>query len=97
MIIRILIVVGALALASSHGAPADAQETFYGYDCIDDCSGHRAGYDWAQRNDITDESDCDGDSQSFNEGCQAYVAEQSADPAQRYPLNDGTDDDDSGE
>src|SRR3989344_1716191 len=23
-------------------------ETFHGYDCTDDCSGHEAGYNWAE-------------------------------------------------
>ncbi|MET2828930.1 hypothetical protein [Mesorhizobium shangrilense] len=97
MNVRILIAAGALALAGSLGAPASAQETFHGYDCTDDCSGHEAGYDWAQRNDIADESDCDGNSQSFNEGCQAYVEEQSSEPVRRYQPNGGGDDEDGSE
>jgi hypothetical protein len=48
---------------------------FMGYECTDDCSGHEAGYEWAEENDITDDYDCDGNSDSFNEGCQAYVEE----------------------
>ncbi|SDA97880.1 hypothetical protein [Mesorhizobium qingshengii] len=97
MNIRILFAAGSLALASPLAAPANAQETFYGYDCTDDCSGHQAGYDWAQRNDITDDSDCDGNSRSFNEGCQAYVAEQSPDSNQNSQSDDGNDDEDGGE
>jgi len=49
--------------------------TFYGYDCTEDCSGHQVGYDWAENNDISDIYDCDGNSQSFIEGCEAYVYE----------------------
>lgn len=49
--------------------------TFNGYDCTEDCSGHEAGYNWAEENDISDEYDCDGNSNSFNEGCMAYVEE----------------------
>jgi hypothetical protein len=41
------------------------------YGCLDDCSGHDAGFEWARNNGITDGS-CYGDSQSFVEGCQAY-------------------------
>ena len=48
-------------------------DTFHGYECTEDCSGHEAGYSWAEENDISDEYDCDGNSNSFNEGCQAYV------------------------
>lgn len=48
---------------------------FHGYDCTEDCSGHEAGYEWAEENDISDEYDCDGNSNSFNEGCQAYIEE----------------------
>src|ERR1035438_6438518 len=50
--------------------------TFHGYDCTVDCSGHEAGYQWAEEHDITDPSDCSGNSQSFIEGCQAYAEEQ---------------------
>ncbi len=41
--------------------------------CIGDCSGHKAGYEWAEENSISSESDCDGNSDSFNEGCINYV------------------------
>jgi len=50
-------------------------KTFNGYDCTDDCSGHEAGYNWAEENDIYDEYDCDGNSNSFNEGCISFVEE----------------------
>jgi hypothetical protein len=50
-------------------------DTFYGYNCTEDCSGHNAGYNWAEENGIYDEYDCDGNSNSFNEGCMAYVEE----------------------
>lgn len=50
-------------------------DTFYGYECTEDCSGHEAGYNWAENNDISDIYDCSGNSQSFNEGCQTYVEE----------------------
>ena len=55
--------------------PALAQ-TFHGYPCTQDCSGHEAGYRWAERKDITSEFDCGSDSNSFKEGCRAYVEEQ---------------------
>jgi hypothetical protein len=62
--------------------------TFGGYDCTDDCSGHKAGYDWAEANGITDPADCPmGNSQSFYEGCLAYTEDPSR----------GSDDDDDGE
>lgn len=41
--------------------------------CTDDCSGHKAGYEWAEENSISNESDCNGNSDSFNEGCINYV------------------------
>ena len=43
--------------------------------CHGDCSGHDAGFDWARDHNITDESECGGNSQSFIEGCEAYVAD----------------------
>ncbi|PIR59453.1 MAG: hypothetical protein COU69_00450 [Candidatus Pacebacteria bacterium CG10_big_fil_rev_8_21_14_0_10_56_10] len=45
------------------------------WDCTDDCSGHEAGYEWAENKGITDPSDCGGNSESFIEGCEAYVNE----------------------
>jgi hypothetical protein len=46
-----------------------------GYACTVDCSGHEAGHDWAEENAIDDTDDCNGNSNSFNEGCQEYVEE----------------------
>jgi hypothetical protein len=43
--------------------------------CTFDCGGHDAGYDWAQENEVTDPSDCGGNSASFIEGCEAYGEE----------------------
>ena len=54
----------------------DETPTFNGDDCTEDCSGHEAGYKWAEDNGIDDTSDCDGNSDSFNEGCESYVEEQ---------------------
>ena len=48
---------------------------FLGYRCTDDCSGHEAGYEWAEENEVTDPDDCDGNSESFIEGCRAYGEE----------------------
>lgn len=48
---------------------------FGNYGCTVDCSGHQAGYDWAESNSIDDEDDCTGNSQSFIEGCKEYVEE----------------------
>ena len=51
----------------------DSRSTFHGYECTVDCSGHEAGYAWAEENGITDPGDCGGNSQSFIEGCIAYT------------------------
>ena len=50
--------------------------TFGGYACTDDCSGHEAGYEWAEEQGISDPDECGGDSISFEEGCRAYAEEQ---------------------
>jgi opacity protein-like surface antigen len=60
-------------LVSVLGSTTISADTFDGYECTDDCSGHQAGYDWAEDNDIDDEDSCDTSSQSFNEGCQSFV------------------------
>ena len=53
----------------------DAQ-IFHVYTCTSDCSGHLAGYEWAEKKDIDDADACTGNSQSFIEGCETYVEEQ---------------------
>lgn len=59
----------AAATAVSGTTYADQGEP---YGCTEDCSGHEAGYEWAQENEITDPDECDGNSESFIEGCRAY-------------------------
>ena len=49
------------------------------YGCTDDCSGHDAGWAWAEENGVTDPGECGGNSISFEEGCIAYAEEQEAD------------------
>lgn len=49
------------------------------WECTGDCSGHEAGYAWAEENGISDPYDCDGNSNSFIEGCQAYANESNRD------------------
>ena|GEM_PF-2104418 len=62
-------------------------EEFHGYPCTKDCSGHQAGYDWAERRGVEVDADCGGRSKSFIEGCLAWVDQVSA----------RRDDDDDGE
>lgn len=52
-----------------------SSKSFKGYSCTDDCSGHEAGYEWAEDKDIYDYDNCSGNSTSFIEGCKAYVDE----------------------
>jgi len=52
---------------------ASFAQTFGGNSCVDNCEGHRAGYEWAEQNDIQSEEDCSGNSSSFEEGCRTYV------------------------
>ncbi|MEF2156423.1 hypothetical protein V3390_09340 [Luteimonas sp. FXH3W] len=56
--------------------------TYAGYNCTVDCGGHDAGYDWAMTNGVSDYGECSGNSDSFIEGCMAYVSEQEADQGQ---------------
>lgn len=48
---------------------------FKGYPCTVDCSGHDAGYRWAEKRGIADPDDCTGNSRSFIEGCRSYAEE----------------------
>ena len=50
--------------------------SFEGDGCTEDCSGHEAGYEWAEDKGIEDPDDCGGTSWSFEEGCRAYAEEQ---------------------
>ncbi len=67
--------------------------TFGDNECTDDCSGHKAGYEWAQARGITDASTCESilsrspNSASFSEGCVTYTEDPSR----------GADEDDDGE
>ncbi|WP_292577784.1 hypothetical protein [Mesorhizobium sp.] len=83
---RALLPMAAAIAIAAYVTPSFAQQTFGGNDCTVDCSGHKAGYDWAEKNQISDESDCSSNSQSFNEGCRTYLE----DP------NRGSDEDDEG-
>lgn len=67
----ILLAFGLLGLSP---APVMAQ-SFGGYPCTVDCSGHEAGYEWAQRKGISSSYGCGGNSQSFIEGCKAWTEE----------------------
>lgn len=57
--------------------PLKLPQTFREYPCTIDCSGHEAGYEWAEEHGITNPDDCGGKSQSFIEGCQSYAEENS--------------------
>jgi len=54
---------------------AGAYGTYEGDGCTVDCSGHDAGYNWAQENGIDDPDNCGGNSWSFEEGCRSYAEE----------------------
>lgn len=57
------------------GTPDPQATTFHGYQCIGDCSGHEAGYQWAEDMEIFEPDACGGKSKSFIEGCQAWAEE----------------------
>jgi hypothetical protein len=74
-IIRQILVTAALLIAVT---PAVAR-TFGGYECTVDCSGHKAGYDWAETGGNVTEGECEAillrgpNRSSFYEGCLVYV------------------------
>jgi hypothetical protein len=75
----------ALDRAASNQAGTTYADLGEPYGCTGDCSGHEAGVAWAEENDIRDPGDCDGRSDSFIEGCQAYAeaVQQQADEIER--------------
>ena len=86
----LMFVVGSVFWAFVFVSPT---RTFGGYECTDNCSGHKAGYEWAEAKGITDEEQCEGilvtapNRTSFYQGCKAYVEAPSR----------GADEDDDGE
>ena len=82
---------------------AAVAQTFGGYECTVDCSGHKAGYEWAESKGITDEDQCEGildtapNRTSFYEGCMAYVEDptRGADEDDEDNNRDDSDDSDS--
>lgn len=69
-------------------AAASVAQDFHGYDCTDDCSGHEAGYEWAEEKGIDDADDCGGNSQSFIEGCIAWAEEHGSAVSYEEALDD---------
>jgi hypothetical protein len=59
----------------SNVAASDVEEPAFD-GCTDNCSGHEAGFAWAQSNDVTDSSECGGNSNSFIEGCEAFTEQR---------------------
>jgi hypothetical protein len=84
--------VGIMTFGILCGITADARE-FGGYKCTKDCSGHKAGYEWAEAQGLTNQSQCwiilrrNPRRTSFYEGCLVYID----DPDR------GADEDDDGE
>jgi len=72
-IILLLLLVLLLSGCSQGDYSNSSKDTFYGYECIGDCDGHQAGWDWAEKKGIYNASDCGGKSVSFIEGCRAYA------------------------
>jgi hypothetical protein len=72
-------ILSALVFASPAFAMAPGQTFGGGYKCTIDCSGHRAGYEWAEHKQITDAALCEEilihapKRTSFYEGCLTYV------------------------
>ncbi len=64
--------------AVSTEAPYIHSGRAYSTPCTDDCSGHDAGYAWAEQNSISHPDECGGNSQSFVDGCEDYGREQQA-------------------
>ena len=85
---QLVLAAAVLAIVGCFAWDGACARTFGGFECTDDCSGHAAGYRWAEEHDIDDEDFCPaGNSLSFHEGCLVYVRE----PAR------GADEDDDGD
>lgn len=87
--------IGLLAVAWLWFSPPSSAQTYYqGYPCTVDCSGHEAGYEWAERKGIPDADACSGNSISFIEGCRSYFESQESGDGLDSMFDDGYADDD---
>ena len=73
----------AAVCANESARRSHAPRGFLGYTCRDDrCNSHKAGFDWAERNDIVDARSCTSrNDPGFVEGCRAF-AEEAVTPEQ---------------
>jgi hypothetical protein len=67
-IISSLLILAACGSSNSGYSDDDYKESGYRGNPYSEGTGHYAGYEWAERTG----EDCDGNSQSFNEGCEEY-------------------------
>lgn len=74
--------------APSAEAPYPYSGRAYSTPCTDDCSGHDAGYAWAEHHVISSPEDCGGNSQSFIDGCEDYAREQQAYQIENHDCED---------
>lgn len=79
-------------VASSTNASYAYSGREYSTPCTDDCSGHDAGYAWAEHNSISHPDDCGGNSQSFIDGCEDYGREQQASQIEDQDCEDSDED-----
>jgi hypothetical protein len=67
-----------VAPVSPRASAQELREAGCAVDTVD-CAAHEAGYEWADLNSVDSVNDCPGNSDSFIEGCQAYIAENRSD------------------
>ena len=67
-------------------SPMAHAKTFRQANCTKDCSGHKAGYEWARKKGITLPEQCGGKSNSFTEGCKIWAKEYQA-PKQPHSVD----------
>ena len=87
------VAITSIAIICMFNVSESVARTFGDNECTDDCSGHKAGYEWAEARGITDLSTCESilsrspNRTSFYEGCVTYTEDPSR----------GADEDDDGE
>lgn len=64
-------------MAAGAPQPTPPPRGFLGYTCHDErCASHKAGFDWAERNGITQARSCFArNDTAFAEGCRAFAEE----------------------
>ena len=87
-----LIIWGIASLVGGNGSGSDYESSYDDEEYVSepenpysDGTGHSAGYEWAEENEV---DSCGGNSQSFIEGCEDYLEQRDTYESYEYEAED---------